>query len=178
MTIATGQPRLASDINDLTFFPRGTILTFSTEAYNTTSAEFKNIWKICDGQNGTPDLVNKFLRGGTASGTTGGADSQSITLSTNNLPNHRHSFKFSVNTDGTSTTTISWGRIDKYLAGEGFSNSNLWNASLWAVDRFGGSGSNLPQEATESVQPTGGGQPFTVASVPQYYTVIYIMKVA
>jgi hypothetical protein len=28
----------------------------SGEAWNATSAEFKNIWKICNGQNGTPDL--------------------------------------------------------------------------------------------------------------------------
>jgi hypothetical protein len=68
MAIATGERLLASDINDLTFFPKGAILTFSTEAYSATSAAFKTIWKICNGQNGTPNLVDKFLRGGAVSG--------------------------------------------------------------------------------------------------------------
>lgn len=31
-------------------------------------------WYKCDGNNGTVNLVNKFVRGGTASGATGGSD--------------------------------------------------------------------------------------------------------
>ncbi|GBR74712.1 hypothetical protein NO1_1840, partial [Candidatus Termititenax aidoneus] len=34
--------------------------------------------------------INKFLRGGAASGATGGADSRSVTLQTTNLPSHGH----------------------------------------------------------------------------------------
>jgi hypothetical protein len=95
MTIATGQPLLASDINNLTFFPIGTILTFSSAAWSATSAEFKNIWKICNAANHAanptiPDLTNKFLRGADSSGTTGGNDSRSMTLTTSNLPSHNH----------------------------------------------------------------------------------------
>ena len=84
MTIATGQPMLAADILDLTFFPKGTILTFSSTAWSATSANFKTIWKICNAANhaadaNVPDLTNKFLRGAESSGTNGGADSVTLT---------------------------------------------------------------------------------------------------
>jgi hypothetical protein len=95
--VKSGERLLATDITDLTFFPKGTILIFSTEAWNATSPEFKNIWKICNAENHTvnpqvPDLTNKFLRGAESSNftTPGGADSQSISLTTANLPEHSH----------------------------------------------------------------------------------------
>jgi hypothetical protein len=87
----------ASDILNLTFFPKGAILTFSSAAWSATSAEFKNIWKICNAANhaidaNIPDLTNRFLRGGETSDFTtgGGADSRSVTLQTVNLPSHSH----------------------------------------------------------------------------------------
>jgi hypothetical protein len=88
--VEQGERLVATDITDLTFFPKGTILTFSSEAWSATSAAFKTIWKICNGQNGTPDLRNKFLRGGDNSGAAGGADSQTVTLTVDNLPSHKH----------------------------------------------------------------------------------------
>jgi hypothetical protein len=89
MAIKTGEKMYAADILNLTFFPKGTILTFSTEAWNNaTNPGFKDIWKICDGQNGTPNLVNMFLRGAGSSGATGGANSQSVTAA--QLPAHNH----------------------------------------------------------------------------------------
>ncbi|MDR1452999.1 MAG: hypothetical protein LBJ25_03385 [Candidatus Margulisbacteria bacterium] len=97
MTIQTGQPMLASDINNLTFFPKGAILTFSSAAWSATGAEFKKIWKVCNAANhvadpNIPDLTNKFLRGAESSGAIGGSDSGSanITLTPENLPAHNH----------------------------------------------------------------------------------------
>jgi hypothetical protein len=86
---------LASDINNLTFFPKGTILTFSTTAWGATSAEFKTIWKICNAANhaedtAIPDLTDKFLRGAASPDTTGGADSSSVSIAAANLPVHSH----------------------------------------------------------------------------------------
>jgi hypothetical protein len=86
----------ASDILNLTFFPKGAILTFSSTAWGATSPEFKNIWKVCNAANhaadpnNIPDLTNRFLRGADSSGSTGGADSRSVTLTANNLPSHNH----------------------------------------------------------------------------------------
>ncbi|GBR74432.1 hypothetical protein NO1_1607 [Candidatus Termititenax aidoneus] len=92
MTIATGEKMYAEDILNLTFFPVGAILIFSGSAYSSASANFKTIWKVCDGTNDTPNLVGRFLRGGSSSDFTtgGGADSRSVTITSANLPAHTH----------------------------------------------------------------------------------------
>jgi microcystin-dependent protein len=174
MVIKTGEPLLASDINDLTFFPKGVILTFSSEAYSATSAEFKNIWKICDGQNGTPNLVGKFLRGGSTSGALGGADS--VTLNASHMPAHSHSF---------SGTTVSAGSHSHSIGSMG--NQHLANAGVGVGKEFlgtntysdystGSGGAHTHTfSGTTSSYGNGGG---SVPTVPSYYQVIYIMKVS
>jgi hypothetical protein len=94
---------LAADILNLTFFPKGTILTINSTAWSNASAAFKTIWKICDGQNGTPNLTGRFLRGGASSGTTGGADSVTLTASHVPIPAHTHTFS-GTSSGGTSHT--------------------------------------------------------------------------
>ncbi|GBR73368.1 phage tail fiber protein [Candidatus Termititenax aidoneus] len=93
--VKAGGRMLASDILDLTFFPTGMILMT-----NGSWTDGRGGWYICDGQEKTlpdgsktrtPDLRNKFIRGDTAGGGTGGNDSVSITLGVNELPNHNHS---------------------------------------------------------------------------------------
>ncbi|MDR1997950.1 MAG: hypothetical protein LBQ83_06475 [Candidatus Margulisbacteria bacterium] len=111
MTIARGQQMVADDILNLTFFPKGTILTFNSTAWSNASTDFKTIWKICDGQNGTPNLTGRFLRGGASSGTTGsptsgtfsGADSVTLAASHVPIPAHTHAFS-GTSSGGTSHT--------------------------------------------------------------------------
>jgi len=75
------------------FVPIGGIIMWSGTA---AEAEALTNWKICDGQNGTPDLRDKFVlgvgssaAGSTANkGDTGG--SNSITLAEGQMPAHNH----------------------------------------------------------------------------------------
>ena len=49
-------------------------------------------WALCDGNNGTPDLRNRFIVGAGSTysvGATGGADT--VTLTVSQIPSHRHS---------------------------------------------------------------------------------------
>jgi hypothetical protein len=100
---------LASDINDLTFFPIGAILQFSGSEYSrltsARTADNKAIWTLCDGTsvNGitVPNLVDKFLRGSLAAGASGGADSRDVFLAETNLPSHTH-----------ETTSLTVGNLD------------------------------------------------------------------
>jgi hypothetical protein len=195
--IKSGERLVATDITDLTFFPKGTILTFSSEAYNATSAAFKEIWKICNGQGGTPNLVNKFLRGGTSSDFTsgGGGDSQSVTLSARHMPKHNHTFS-----NGTTNST------SKELVGTWPGECNIapYNMEISGIVYFhndnhvrgGANGWDYNNDryeidarhshgVTGSISETGGGsaasgygEPFTINTLPSYYTVIYIMKVS
>jgi hypothetical protein len=120
MVIEAGQKMYAADILNLTFFPAGAILIFSSAAWSAASAEFKNIWKVCNAANHAtnpiiPDLTNRFLRGADSSGATGGADSQSVTLTANNLPTHNHGLS---EASLTSLTAQSAGAHEHLLSGK------------------------------------------------------------
>jgi hypothetical protein len=165
--VKSGERLVATDITNLTFFPKGTILIFSSEAWNATSAEFKSIWKICNGQNGTPNLVDKFLRGAESSNftTPGGADSQSVRLTVNNLPSHNHSM-----------TVYQQDFISSHGHGTYGLNEDTYGTSQY--DQYKQIVSTHPNNGLPIINYTGGGQPFTVNTVPACCTVIYIMKVA
>jgi hypothetical protein len=135
----------AADILNLTFFPKGTILTFSTEAWNNaTNPGFKDIWKICDGRNGTPNLVNIFLRGSSSSGATGGANSDSVTLTANNLPSHIHGAT-GLSLSGLSTS----GLVINTSGGHGHSGSGSTNSGSGGhTHNVSGSTSNTSKTLT------------------------------
>lgn len=78
--------------------PSGTIVMFHGSTIPTG-------WAICNGQNGTPDLRDRFIVGAGSSynpGATGGSDT--VTLSTNQIPAHSHTI-----TGGSHSHTISGG---------------------------------------------------------------------
>jgi hypothetical protein len=221
MTIAAGQPMLASDINNLTFFPIGTILQFSGSEYsNLTSArtaDNKIIWTLCNGTNvngiTVPNLVDKFLRGAASSGSGKNcADSQNIILKETNLPAHKHaSGGLSVSNLSLSGLTAqsagkhrhafsfaqqvpSTGGTGAYLAGYESYSGNASNSSIGvyssstcsatsSVVADGDhthtvSGSISGGSITGSTDNAGSGAAFTVNTVPVYYAVVYLIKVA
>lgn len=63
--------------------PVGSIIMFNGQA-----ADIPSGWAICDGTNGTPNLIDKFVKGSNIAGSTGGASQ--VTLSVAQLPPHRH----------------------------------------------------------------------------------------
>jgi hypothetical protein len=85
--VKSGERLVATDITDLTFFPRGLILMMDG-----SWTDGRGGWYICDGRDTphgkTPNLTNIFIRGGTTNGGTGGG---SATLNEANLPSHNHS---------------------------------------------------------------------------------------
>ena len=59
--------------------------------YNGKAEEIPSGWAICDGTNGTPNLLDRFILASTYCGGTGG--NSQITLSVSQLPPHRHRLK-------------------------------------------------------------------------------------
>ena len=59
--------------------------------YNGKAEEIPSGWAICDGTNGTPNLLDRFILASTYCGGTGGQSQ--ITLSVSQLPPHRHRLK-------------------------------------------------------------------------------------
>jgi len=104
-------------------------------------------WYICDGNNGTPNLTDKFIKASGTAGTTGGSTtSGATTLSTSQIPSHNH------NIEGTN----------------GSSPSN--KQRNYTIDTNYNAAENM------STDNTGGGGSHTHSVEPPYYTLIFIMK--
>lgn len=134
---------LTTDPNSaISFLPKGSIIMFS--------GGVPGGWLLCDGNNGTPNLVNRFVLGGSwASKDYGGV--AEVTLTEAQMPNHTHSgYEFLAANAG--YRWYPWGGAAGGLHGGG-----AWNMS-----------SAQPFEAK------GGNQPHT--NMPPYCVLIYIMK--
>lgn len=66
--------------------PVGSIIMFNGKA-----EEIPSGWAICNGENGTPNLIDRFILASTYCGGTGG--NSQITLTVSQLPPHRHRLK-------------------------------------------------------------------------------------
>jgi len=127
--------------------PSGVIMLWSGQI-----ADIPNGWYLCDGNNGTPDLRNKFIVGAGNSysvGDTGGEDSH--TLTTSELPAHNHGFAKTLAERG--DTYYSGSEV-----GSGYASRGLMHT-------------NAPLTSTQS---EGGGAAHE--NRPPYYALAYIMK--
>ncbi|MDR1324343.1 MAG: hypothetical protein LBK68_07910 [Candidatus Margulisbacteria bacterium] len=158
--------------------PVGMILAMSVSSWTNAGATFQSKWRVCDGTGGTPNLSGRFLRGGTSTdAATGGADSQSITLTTSNLPAHNHTMQDAG--DHTHYPQPFDGRMNFDACGGG---SGAPMGIGYGDNMYAGNTTTLTLSSAGShahtINNSGGGVAFTVNTVPAYYTVIYVMKVA
>lgn len=141
-------------------FSRGMIIAFS-------GSSIPNGWAICDGNNGTPNLVGKFIRGGSSAGATGGSDS--VTLSVNNMPRHSHApGNLKTTSDGSHTHTYTRPKAGK---SDNASDRNVMEFSETGTTGAAGTHSH---NLTGNTGETGNGESFSI--LPSFYTLIYIMK--
>ncbi len=153
--------------------PSGCILLWSG-AVNTVP----DGWALCDGQNGTPDLRDRFVvgaGGGYAVGATGGEASHALT--TAEMPSHNHSFSGNATSAGAHTHKVQYegyGVRDLYGGGTKYSGSDT---AEWAS---GGSLEAISAGAhTHTVSGTIGSRGSGAAheNRPPYYALAYIMKI-
>lgn len=143
-------------------------------------------WLLCNGENGTPDLRDRFIVGAGLSygvGDTGG--SATVTLTTDQMPSHTHGNDFSVSlsdlkcsTGGNHnhktciTKTYTTGSsTDNYVyAGQKFSWDTISTESAGDHSHtISGSGS-----LSGSISSAGSGQEHE--NRPPYYALAFIMK--
>lgn len=120
-------------------------------------------WVLCNGQNRTPDLRNRFLVGAGdkySVGNTGGADS--VTLSVDQMPSHTHD----ITDNGHKHTTNIYSQTGR--------SDNANDRNVRVPDNV------IIESSTNktgiSINPKGGGQAHE--NKPPYYALCFIMKVA
>ena len=129
-------------------FPVGVIVP-----YNSTNIPYG--WALCDGSNGRPNLINRFIYGGGGSrdiGATGGTER--VTLTPENIASHSHTTNVANNPDLVRYDTA-------------FSNPY--------VCRDGGIGSGT--YTTNGVAQRSNGIVTSHENMPPYYVLLYIIKV-
>lgn len=146
----------ASDIATNT--PSGIIVLWSGAISNIPTG-----WVICDGNNGTPDLTDRFIihadadSGGTNDvGDTGGEHSHTLTEA--ELPSHNH---------GLGNHTHTFSKVSEGIQGN--SNNYVTHATT-----YGSVSSQTTSAASGNTDNAGSGSAHE--NRPKYYALAYIMK--
>lgn len=109
-------------------------------------------WLLCDGTNNTPDLRNRFIVGAGSSysiGNTGGSDS--VTLTTEQLPSHTHAHSLSAASAGAHTHSHS---LSVSLSGLSCSSSGSHTHAVNFLEYTGGQAQNIiPTHDPDRFQP-------------------------
>ena len=134
-------------------------------------------WYVCNGQSGTPDLRNKFIRSESVSGNTGGSDDAVVV-------SHNHTGSTggpSIN----STGTVSAGHTHYYYHWYGTTprglSSNLAANNVSHGYYTGGITANHThsmQSHTHSFTTSTNGVDGTGKNMPAYYSLIFIKKMS
>lgn len=157
-------------------------------------------WHICDGTNGTPNLIDKFIRAGYSLEEVNpeGVDEENrITLKEDNLPEHHHQHKphkhnisSITGTTGSSSVSVSssdtyavYGSSSSISSGGDSSSSVLTSLNYSPVYSSGGSHShsiNISGGTTDEVESkeqdrTWLNKPIKIE--PRHYKLIFIMKI-
>ena len=150
--------------------PAGGIILWSGSSSNIPSG-----WALCDGTNGTPNLVDKFVVGATGSYNVGGTGGSKDAI----VPAHTHTSNYSDNTNylkyvemsdatglGSTSITVPESGWSPWIQTGRRDGGNRWQ-------RFQNSGTTL---TTRSLTTNSTGSSATDANLPPYYALCYIMK--
>lgn len=149
--------------------PKGSIIMF-----NGLSSEIPKGWHICDGTEGTPNLIGKFIKASNTSAETGGKST--IQILEENMPRHTHTFvgnQVTTSESGAHTHTIrgKYGKSDNANDRDCLETGS--ETDLITTSQSGAHTHTIDMSATQ-LSYQGGGKP--IEFEPLYYSLIYIMK--
>lgn len=148
--------------------PAGSIIMFSGQS------PIPDGWAVCDGNNGTPNLIGKFIKASDTSGSEGGQSS--IQLSVENLPSHTHTFptsQISTSTNGAHTHTYT----QLKYGGSEFLNAVEVEATVSnSEEQTSESGNHFHTIDLSNVYLSNVGDNKPLEWEPTFYSLIFIMK--
>jgi microcystin-dependent protein len=149
----------------LNFIPKGTIIMFN-------GSVIPQGWLLCNGQNGTPDLRNRFIVGAGGNyqlNNTGGVDN--VVLNVNQIPEHTHGGSCNTGIDGNHNHSLhlKHGASNK----TGGDDRTVTNFHGWE-DRKSEVAGNHTHTTNCSMATTGNNAPHE--NRPPYYALAFIMK--
>lgn len=150
--------------------PKGAIIMF-----NGFAKEIPEGWHICDGTEGTPNLIGKFIKAESESGKTGGQST--IKILEDNMPKHTHTFI------GSTVTTSEAGEHTHTFRGKYGESDNANDRDVIVTGdeadtittSKSGAHSHTIDMSSIQLSSSGGGEAITWE--PLYYSLIYIMKI-
>lgn len=151
--------------------PIGSIIMF-----NGTASEIPEGWHICDGTEGTPNLIGKFIKADSESGNTGGESE--IKILEENMPKHTHTFTGDVVTTSESGSHSHDYTIYGGLSGASDSGDGWYEVSKTDEHRTtseAGAHTHTIDMSSAQLSYQGEGKP--IKWEPSYYSLIYIMKI-
>ena len=161
---------------DINTFTTGMIMMWSGSSLN-----IPNSWYLCDGTNGTPNLVDRFIRGATTSGATGGSAnavvvSHTHTASTDAQGSHTHGAW----TDSNGAHTHTYMKGDGGDQNMGSGTSSYEEATTGNTSSAGSHTHSVGMSAAgshgHSVSVTANGESGINKNLPPYYDMCFIMK--
>lgn len=149
-------------------FPKGTIIMF-----NGASSEIPEGWAICDGSNGTPNLIGRFIKSDSSSGQTGGANE--VTLTIDNLPSHTHTVQ-----SGPITTSTNGSHSHTYTQpvmgqSDNANDRSVVESTTSGTTSSAGEHSHTVDVSGITLSSVGNNVPVKIE--PLYYSLIFIMKI-
>jgi len=147
-----------TEIDPVSVLPSGLIMMWHGPIANIPSG-----FVICDGNNGTPNLLAKFVEGVATAATDPGATGGATSKTTNG---HTHSVPARDIGDGTSNSILGYDDINRRIN---------WNDGSWrGITQESGFS---PNNYFGAVAGTSGSQTDSISDIrPPYYDVAFIMK--
>ena len=160
-----------------TFVGNGTIPIGGIIMWSGTDGNIPSNWALCNGSNGTPNLIDKFIvgRGNSYSaGATGGSADAIIPNHTHTATggSHGHPVRHSTQITGAVDADASGGYVLDNTGVQDFAANNSTPGST-SGDQIGQSGSLTLTAANPS-----GAEDVTDKNLPPYYAIAYIMRIS
>lgn len=151
-------------VNNL--LPVGSIIAFS-------GSSIPENWALCDGNNGTPNLVGKFIKAESSTGEEGGEEE--ITIEIENLPSHTHtvtSGSITTSTDGEHSHTVQYSSGNPGVTEEG-SDAFVGTGTTDTSE----SGSHSHTVNLSGLQLSNVGENKPIEWEPKYFSLMFIMRI-